>query len=352
MEERRSATKALGKSLIAVLDGIRQDVPPVWLMRQAGRYLPEYRAVREKAGGFLDLCFNSELAAEVTLQPVRRFGFDAAILFSDILVIPLALGRDVRFMAGEGPKLDPLPDAQSLLALKDEADGAVLAPVYETVRRVRSTLDPKLTLIGFCGAPWTVATYMVAGEATSDQAPARLFAYRDPENFQRLIDRLVEASIEYLVGQLKAGADCVQIFDTWAGVLPSAEFERWSIRPTQRIVAGVRAKAPGAKIIGFPRGAGVLALAYGERTGVDAMGLDWTQDRDLARETLQRRLPVQGNVDPLALRAGGAALDREVDSVMQAFGDGPFIFNLGHGILPDTPIENVERMLKRVRGKV
>src|SRR5581483_2089954 len=244
------------KPLLRVLDGKREAPPPVWLMRQAGRYLPEYRALREKAGGFLDLCFNPELAAEVTMQPVRRFGFDAAILFSDILVVPLALGRKVEFLAGEGPKLEPLTDADGVKRLAERIDGAVVAPVLETVRRVRGGLDDKTALIGFCGAPWTVATYMVAGEGTPDQAPARMFAYRDPGTFSALIDHLVTASIEYLVGQLNAGAECVQIFDTWAGVLPEAEFARWSIAPTKRIVDGVRTQVKGARIIGFPRGAG------------------------------------------------------------------------------------------------
>lgn len=337
------------KPLLRVLQGRQEATPPVWMMRQAGRYLPEYRAVREKAGGFLDLCFNPELAAEVTLQPVRRFGFDAAILFSDILVLPLALGRKVEFLVGEGPKLEPMLDGEALKGLSERADGNVFAPVYETVRRVKAALDNKTTLIGFCGAPWTVATYMVAGEATPDQAPARLFAYRDPENFARLIDRLVRGSIEYLVGQLKAGAEVVQIFDTWAGVLPPQEFDKWCIEPTAKIVAGVRGQIPDAKIIGFPRGAGAMTLPYVEITGVDAVGLDWAFPRSLARDILQPRVPVQGNVDPLALLAGGAALDREVDDVM-TLADGPLIFNLGHGILPGTPIAHVERMLKRVRG--
>ncbi len=337
------------KPLIRVLQGGHETVPPIWMMRQAGRYLPEYRAVREKAGGFLDLCFNPELAAEVTLQPVRRFGFDAAILFSDILVLPLALGRKVEFLAGEGPKLEPMADATALNGMLDRADSSVFKPVYETVRRVKSALDHKTALIGFCGAPWTVATYMVAGEATPDQAPARLFAYRDPDNFSRLIDSLVQGSIEYLVGQLKAGAEVVQIFDTWAGVLPPEQFDRWCIVPTQQIVAGVRDQVPGAKIIGFPRGAGAMALPYVEMTGVDGIGLDWIFPRSLARDILQPRVAVQGNVDPLALLAGGEALDREVDDVM-TLADGPLIFNLGHGILPATPIGHVERMLKRVRG--
>jgi uroporphyrinogen decarboxylase len=340
---------AVGKKLVRVLEGKHEVVPPIWLMRQAGRYLPEYRAIREKAGGFLDLCFNPKLATEVTLQPIRRFGFDAAILFSDILVVALALGRKVEFLAGEGPKLEPLRDADALSTMREEVDRNVLAPVYETVRQIRALLDDKTALIGFCGAPWTVATYIVAGQATSDQAPARLFAHRDPENFSRLIDRLVDASIEYLANQLQSGADCVQIFDTWAGVLGPEQFDRWCIAPAQKIVEGVRRRVPRAKIIGFPRGAGAMTIPYVEMTGVNAIGIDWTFERAIAREALQSRVPVQGNVDPLALLSGGAALDREVDDVLRHLGDGPLIFNLGHGILPDTPIAHVERMLKRVR---
>jgi uroporphyrinogen decarboxylase len=340
---------AMGKKLLRVLEGKHETIPPIWLMRQAGRYLPEYRTTREKAGGFLDLCFNPKLAAEVTLQPIRRFGFDAAILFSDILVVALALGRKVEFQVGEGPKLEPLDDADALSRMRDVADQNVLAPVYETVRQVKALLDDKTALIGFCGAPWTVATYIVAGHATPDQAPARLFAHRDPESFSRLIDRLVDASIDYLGKQLEAGADCVQIFDTWAGVLGPEQFDRWCIAPTQKIVEGVRKRVPRARIIGFPRGAGAMALPYVEMTGVSAIGIDWTFERAIARDALQSRVPVQGNVDPLALLAGGVALDREVDDVLRHLGEGPLIFNLGHGILPDTPIAHVERMLKRVR---
>src|SRR5512144_3364168 len=234
--DKDGTNSAVGKKLLRVLEGKLQVVPPIWLMRQAGRYLPEYRATREKAGGFLNLCFNPKLAAEVTLQPIRRFGFDAAILFSDILVVAVALGRKVEFLAGEGPKLEPLSDADALSHMREIVNQNVLAPIYETVRQVKALLDDRTALIGFCGAPWTVATYIVAGQAPPDQAPARLFAYRDPENFSRLIDRLVEASIEYLAGQLQAGADCVQIFDTWAGVLGAEQFERWCIAPTQKIV--------------------------------------------------------------------------------------------------------------------
>jgi uroporphyrinogen decarboxylase len=348
MEETGSIS-AMGKKLLRVLAGKHEAVPPIWLMRQAGRYLPEYRAVREKAGGFLNLCFNPELAAEVTLQPVRRFGFDAAILFSDILIVPLALGRRVEFLAGEGPKLEPLNDGIPA-GMRETADQNVLAPIYETVRRVKAALDDRTTLIGFCGAPWTVATYMVAGEATPDQAPARLFAYRKPDDFNELISRLVQASIDYLVAQLKAGAEVVQIFDTWAGVLGPEQFERWCIAPTQKIVEGIQKQVPNAKIIGFPRGGGAMTLPYVEMTGISAIGIDWTFERSIARDTLQSRIPVQGNVDPLALLAGGAALDHEVDNVMAELGGGPLIFNLGHGILPATPIAHVERMLKRVRG--
>jgi uroporphyrinogen decarboxylase len=341
----------VNKSFLQVLDGIAQSPPPVWLMRQAGRYLPEYRALREKAGEFLDLIFTPEYAAEVTLQPIRRFGFDAAILFSDILVIPHALGQAVRFAAGEGPRLEPLADGQALKRLAGEVDQNVLAPIYETVRLVKAKLDRGTALLGFCGAPWTVASYMVAGQGTPDQAPARLFAYREPEAFAGLIDLLVDASAAYLVRQLQAGADAVQIFDTWAGVLPPEEFARWCIAPTRRIVDKVRAQIPGAKVIGFPRGAGALLARYVEDIPLNAVGLDWSVDRGFARDLVQSRVAVQGNLDPLVLVAGGAALDRAVDAVMEAFAGRPFIFNLGHGIVPQTPIAHVERMLARVRGK-
>jgi uroporphyrinogen decarboxylase len=338
------------KPLLEVLEGRRQTVPPVWLMRQAGRYLPEYQAIRKGFGSVLDLCFAPKLAAEVTLQPVRRFGFDAAILFSDILVVPYALDRRVEFTAGEGPQLDPLDDPKAVASLRAEIDQARLAPIYETIALVKTVLPAQVTLLGFCGAPWTVATYMVAGHGTPDQAPARLFAYRHPEAFARLIDHLVEASIGYLARQLQAGVDAVQIFDTWAGVLPPDEFNRWCIGPTRRIAAELRRQVPGAKIIGFPRGAGSNMARYLEGVPVDAVGLDWTIDLGIARDFIQKRKPVQGNLDPLVLRAGGAALDRGVDAVLAALNGGPFIFNLGHGILPDTPIAHVEQMLKRVRS--
>src|SRR5690242_20626125 len=335
--------------ILAALSGHANRIPPDWPMRQAGRYLPEYRAVRAKVPSFLDLCFSPELAAEVTLQPIRRFGFDAAILFSDILVVPHALGQTVTFAAGEGPLLAPQMDAREIALLRRDIDLAVLAPVFETIGRVRRELAPEVALLGFCGAPWTVATYMVAGRGTPDQAPARLLAYRDREAFAALIDLLVDASSAYLGAQLDVGVDAVQLFDTWAGVLSGEDFDRWCIEPARRIVANLRARRPDAKIIGFPRGAGSSLPRYVEKTGVDAVGLDWMIDRSFAREHIQSRLPVQGNLDPLVLLAGGAALDRAVDDVLGAFAQKPFIFNLGHGILPETPIAHVEQMLARVR---
>ena len=337
--------------LLAALSGHVSSIPPVWLMRQAGRYLPEYRAIRAKVPSFLDLCFTPALATEVTLQPIRRFGFDAAILFSDILVVPHALGQTVTFSAGEGPLLAPTMGAKEIAALRREIDLTALSPVFETIVRVRKELAPEVALLGFCGAPWTVATYMVAGHGTPDQAPARLLAYRDPQAFGVLIDILVEASSAYLARQLDAGVDAVQIFDTWAGVLAGEEFERWCIDPVVRIVANLRRHRPDARVIGFPRGAGSSLPRYVEDTEVDAVGLDWMIDRAFAREQIQSRRPVQGNLDPLVLLAGGAALDREVDDVLAAFAQEPFIFNLGHGILPETPIAHVEQMLARVRGR-
>ena len=341
--------QSVSKSVLSVLEGKRQAVPPVWMMRQAGRYLPEYRELRAKAGGFLDLCFTPELAAEVTLQPIRRFDFDAAILFSDILVVPYALGRKVWFVEGEGPRLEPLNDAHALKSVRGDIDEKAVAPVYETVRRVKQQLPKETTFIGFCGAPWTVATYMVAGRGTPDQAPAKELAKREPEAFAGLIDKLIDASASYLAAQLKAGVDVVQIFDTWAGGLPADDFERWSVQPTKQIVAKLREKVPEARVIGFPRGAGEKIPHYVAETGVNAVSLETAIDRGFARREIQSRVPVQGNLNPETLRAGGEVLDREVDAVLEAFASGPFIFNLGHGILPDTPVANVERMLMRVR---
>jgi uroporphyrinogen decarboxylase len=343
------ADKPSTKPLIRVLEGKANAIPPIWLMRQAGRYLPEYRAIREKCGSFLDLCFNPKLAAEVTLQPIRRFGFDAAILFSDILVIPHALGQRVTFAAGEGPRLEAIDDPAKLSRLGEEIDHGRLAPVYETIGLVKAQLSAETALLGFCGAPWTVATYMVAGFGTSEQIPARLFAYRHPDAFAKLIALLTEASAAYLVRQFKAGVDAVQIFDTWSGVLAPDEFEKWCIAPCANIIAKVRSEIPHAKIIGFPRGAATKLEHYVENVPVDAVGLDWMIDLDFARDRIQSRRPVQGNLDPLALLAGGSALERGIAAILKALAQRPFIFNLGHGILPDTPIAHVEQMIKRVR---
>lgn len=335
---------------LRALSGETLPKPPLWLMRQAGRYLPEYRELRARAGSFLDLCYNPALAAEVTLQPIRRFGFDAAILFSDILVVPHALGQTLWFAQGEGPRLEPVADATRLGEIREEIDQDVLAPVYETVRRVKAALPAGTALIGFCGAPWTVATYMVAGRGTPDQGPAKDLFHRDPALFARLIDRLVVNSAAYLNAQIDAGVDAVQIFDSWAGSLEAEDFRRWCIEPTRRIVALVRARHPLAKIIGFPRGAGTGIPDYVRGTGVDAVGLETEIDRDFVREAIQPLVPVQGHLDPQVLRAGGAEMEREIVAIRAAFGAGPFVFNLGHGILPDTPIAHVERLVELVRA--
>jgi uroporphyrinogen decarboxylase len=322
-------------------------------MRQAGRYLPEYRELRKQAKSFLDFCYKPEMAIEATLQPIRRFGFDASIVFSDILTIPDALGRNVRFLEGEGPAMDPIEDPAVVATLAGRYDPRVLAPVYEAVRGLRAALPADTALIGFCGAPWTVATYMIAGKGTKEQAPARLFAYRHPEAFQALIDLLVEASIAHLVAQIDAGADTVQVFDSWAGVLPAAEFDRWCIAPAAAIAAGVRAARPAARLIGFPRACTSEGLRrFAAATGMDAVSVDTSGDlAGLAGLAAAPGLPVlQGNLDPLALVAGGEGLDRAVDAILAVAEGRPHVFNLGHGILPETPIAHVERMLKRVRG--
>ncbi|SDC33652.1 uroporphyrinogen decarboxylase [Sphingomonas sp. YR710] len=336
------------RPLLAVLRGERRDPPPVWLMRQAGRYLPEYRALRAEKGGFLELVHDSPAAADVTLQPIRRFGFDGAILFSDILVIPHAMGQDLRFEAGEGPRLSPtLVDhaLSSLVAVPER-----LLPVYETIRLVRDQLPARTTFLGFAGSPWTVATYMVAGQGSKEQAETRRMAYRDPEGFGAIINALVDATVDYLSKQIEAGVDAVQLFDSWAGSLAPREFERWVIAPTAAIVDRLRSRHPETAIIGFPKGAGGKLPAYARETGVDAIGLDETVDPIWANAVLPEALPVQGNLDPLALIAGGPALDDAVNAIRRAFPTRPHVFNLGHGILLDTPIAHVEQLLARVRG--
>jgi uroporphyrinogen decarboxylase len=325
--------------------------PPVWLMRQAGRYLPEYRATRKEAGSFLDLCYNPALAAEVTLQPIRRYGFDASILFSDILVVPDALGQAVSFNEGEGPRLDPIRDVAGLARLKPDSTGKKYAIICETVARLRQDLPKETALIGFCGAPWTVATYVVAGAGSKDQEAARLWAYRDPAGFQKLIDILVESSIDYLSQQVEAGADALQIFDSWAGSLAPAEFERWVIAPTARIVAALAKTHPGTPIIGFPRGVSAAMTAhFAVETGLRTVSCDTSMATAEMVSLQQRGFTVQGNLDPLLLMAGGAALDERVDDLVKTLSAGPFIFNLGHGIVQHTPPEHVARLVERVRA--
>lgn len=339
--------KSKDRSVMRVLAGEKIWPPPIWMMRQAGRYLPEYREVRAKAPDFLKFCYSPDLATEVTLQPIRRYGFDASILFSDIFVVPDAIGYPVRFEEGRGPVLEPL-SSDLVDRLDQERAIKHLEPVIETVSRLRSQLPDETTLLGFCGAPWTVACYSVAGHTTPDQTAARVGAYRDPELMGRFIDHLVTASIAYLIRQLDAGADALQIFDTWAGVLDEEGFGLWSIEPTRQIVEGVKAQRPEAKIIGFPKASAARLERYVTGTGVDAVGLDWTAPDAVARD-IQKKLPIQGNLDPMRLVAGGRALDEGIEHVLSALGDGPFIFNLGHGVTPDADPENVARMVERVK---
>ncbi len=338
------------RRLLTVFDGRALSPPPIWLMRQAGRYLPEYRATRAKAGGFLDLCYTPALAAEVTLQPIRRYGFDASILFADILVVPDALGQAVRFVEGEGPRLDPLRSAADVARLSIAAAAQKFGIVAETVQRLRQDLPAETTLIGFCGAPWTVATYMIGGQGSNDQAATRSFAYRDPVTFQALVDVLVEASVVYLDGQVRAGADMLQIFDSWAGSLPEDEFDRWVIAPTRKIVADLKRLHPGLPVMGFPRGAGLHGARFMRETGVDGISCDTSMPLQHIRGTLSGRTVVQGNLDPLLLVAGGAPLERRVREIVRTLGVNPFIFNLGHGIVPETPPEHVARLVELVRS--
>lgn len=338
------------KPLIAALLGRRVDPPPVWLMRQAGRYLPEYRALRAEAGGFLDLCYDPEKAAEVTLQPLRRFGFDGAILFSDILVVPHALGQAVAFEAGEGPKLEPVRDAAGLRRLDPAKLHAHLAPMYETVSRVAAELPDGAALIGFAGAPWTVATYMVEGGSSRDYANAKGWALGDPDGFQVLVDLLVDATAEYLVRQIDAGAEAVQIFDTWAGVLPKYAFDRFSAAPIREIARRVKAAHPGVPVIVFPRGAALYLADFARAPEIDAVGLDYATDPVWAAREIQPHAAVQGNLDPVLLLAGGPELARSARAIIDALSGGPHVFNLGHGILPQTPVAHVEALLAAVRG--
>lgn len=334
--------------LLDTLKGQRSDAVPLWLMRQAGRYLPEYRELREQAGGFLAMAYDSRLAAEVTLQPIRRFGFDGAILFSDILVIPHALGQELWFETGEGPRLAP-PLLDGVLAGLERAPQR-LDPIYETVRLTQTALPDGVTMLGFAGSPWTVATYMVAGQGSKDQHEARALAYRDPPAFAALIEAIEQATVDYLIGQIDAGVEAVQLFDSWAGSLAPDQFERWVIAPNARIAAALHEARPGVPVIGFPKGAGAKLAAYARETGVDAVGVDETVDPLWAARELPAAMPVQGNLDPLLLLAGGEALEARTYAILEAFGDRPHIFNLGHGIGQFTPIEHVEKLIATVRG--
>ncbi|HYX47051.1 MAG TPA: uroporphyrinogen decarboxylase [Sphingomicrobium sp.] len=337
------------KALLAVLKGERRDPVPMWMMRQAGRYLPEYRQLRQEKGSFLNLVYDPDAAAEVTLQPLERFPqLDAAILFSDILIVPFAIGQNLTFVAGEGPRLTPpLMSAE----LDDLTPFLVrLEPIYETVRKVSRKLDADKTLIGFAGSPWTVATYMIAGQGSRDQGEARRLAYADPGRFAALLERIEQVTLSYLSAQIEAGAEAIQLFDSWAGSLSPAQFEQSVIAPTARIIAALRERHPKVPVIGFPKGAGGKLAAYARETGANAVGLDETVDPVWAAKELPANLPVQGNLDPLALIAGGESLCTSVQRILDAFAGRPHIFNLGHGILQDTPIEHVGELIALVKG--
>ncbi|MHA6332380.1 uroporphyrinogen decarboxylase [Qipengyuania sp. CAU 1752] len=333
--------------LLDTLNGTRSERVPLWLMRQAGRYLPEYRALRTEKGGFLDLVYDSQAACEVTLQPIRRFGFDGAILFSDILIIPHALGQDLQFLAGEGPHLSP-PLVESDLEKLSEARHR-FDPIYQTVRQVRAALSDETTLLGFAGSPWTVATYMIAGQGSRDQQAARCMAYADPGKLQAILDAIGEATVEYLIGQIDAGAEAVQLFDSWAGSLAPDQFERWIIAPNAKIVAALAEARPDTPIIGFPKGAGAKLRAYADETGVNAIALDETIDPVWADKELPAGMPVQGNLDPLLILAGGEALGERARFILDSLADRPHVFNLGHGIDRHTPIAHVEALVDAVR---
>jgi uroporphyrinogen decarboxylase len=339
-----------GKPLLRVLAGETLDPPPIWLMRQAGRYLPEYRALRVRTRSFLELCLNPALAAEVTLQPIQRFAMDGAILFSDILVVPHGLGRLVSFREGEGPVLLPIVDTREIDQLKLDGFRDRVGPVGETVRRVRGELPETVALIGFAGSPWTVASYMLEGGSSREFAHAKAWIYRDPSGFGALIDRLIEATVDYLSLQIEAGAEAIQLFESWAGVLSAPAFERWVIRPNAAIIERLKARHPGVPVILFPRGAGANYRAIGKAIEVAGIGLDTTVPLAWARSNLQRRCAVQGNLEPQLLVIGGKPMARDVQRIRRALGSAPFIFNLGHGVLPSTPPEHVAELVRLVRG--
>ncbi|MEZ5902388.1 MAG: uroporphyrinogen decarboxylase [Alphaproteobacteria bacterium] len=346
--------KNRNKILLGTLAGEQTKRPAFWFMRQAGRYLPEYRELRAKAGGFLDLVYNPERASEVTIQPIRRFGMDAAILFSDILVIPQALGQDLRFETGEGPKLNPISGIEDLKKLSIDQIDEALNPVYETVRLTRSKLSAEgfneTTLIGFAGSPWTVACYMVEGGGSKTFEKTKIWAYQKPDEFQKLIDLLVEATIHYLSKQIEAGAESLQLFDSWSGVLDADNFDRWVVQPTAKIVGTIKQKYPYVPVIGFPREAGDKSIKYAQKTGISAIGLDFSMSPEWARDHLQPLLPVQGNLDPVALLSGGTALEKSANHILETLGKKPFIFNLGHGVIKETPPENLAKLCEIIRN--
>lgn len=338
-----------GSKFLRALGGEQAAIPPIWFMRQAGRYLPEYRELRAKAGSFLDLCYNPELAAEVTLQPIRRFDLDAAILFADILLIPHALGQKLSFVEGEGPRLDPAITSALLEGFRKQNVLEKLSPVFETVRRTRAALDPGKALIGFAGAPWTVATYMLAGGPSKDPAALRSVFYRDRPFMTALIDTLVETTTDYLVAQIDAGADAVQLFDTWASGLPWPVLDAVSVEPMDRIGRAVKKARPGTKVIFFPKGVGEKAGEYAMLPGCDAIGIDYGMDPSWARTHLSPHRTVQGGLDPLLVVEGGAAMEKAAASLLKLFHDVPYVFNLGHGFVPETPPEHVARLVDLVR---
>jgi len=350
MSQSADVIPAPSKAILRALKGESLDCPPVWLMRQAGRYLPEYRALRAQADGFLDLCYTPDYAVEVTLQPIRRFGFDAAILFSDILVVPHALGQKVWFEEGVGPRLEAIEKPSGLDILQRDRLHGALAPVYETVGRLRRELPAETTLIGFAGAPWTVASYMLEGGSSKDFAAGKRWAYGAPNDMQRLIDLLVAATGDYLIAQIDAGAEVIQIFDSWAGIWPEAHLRRWCLEPMKALVKRLKTERPGVPVIAFPRGAGLLYQAYAEEVGAAALGLDTTVPLGWARENLQPKACLQGNLDPLLLVAGGDSLRDGVETILRGLSGGPFVFNLGHGIVPETPLDHVAQMLEQIRA--
>ena len=345
LEERQA-----DKRMLRALRGQQTDRPPFWFMRQAGRYLPEYREIRQNVSGFLELCYTPELATEVTLQPIRRYGMDAAILFADILLVCDALGQDLAFQEGEGPVLAPIRKIEDIDRLDAARCDETLSPVYETVRRLSKELPPVTTLIGFAGAPWTVACYMVEGHGSKDFAIPRLWALQDPDGFQQLIDLIVQVTIDYLSRQIDAGAEAVQLFDSWAGLVPAAGFGRWCVQPTAKIVAALKAKYPEVGIIAFPKGAGTLLDGFLLKTGADVLGIDHFTAVDWARDNLQSQGVLQGNLDPLAVVAGGDDMINQARHILETLSGKPHIFNLGHGFVPQTPPEHVEELSNFIKS--